>query len=109
MNEKRIALLNTKTGDFPGVFQYFLDEKAYWNTPFLSSPSSGDPLFVIFGRIMPYFLSFVKKKRTGARLGGEARVIRPLQGFSTLGLPFPERCPLAVDVGRALIAETASL
>jgi len=23
--------LNPKTGDFPGVFQYFLDEKAYWN------------------------------------------------------------------------------
>jgi len=63
MNGKRIPLLTPKTGGFASIFQYFLDERAYWNAPFLCSPSSGDPLFVIFDKIISHLLSFVKKKR----------------------------------------------
>jgi len=61
MKGKRIALLNPKTGENPGIFQYFLDERAYWNARFFSSPSS-IVLFVIFDKIISHLLSFVKKK-----------------------------------------------
>jgi len=72
MKGKRIALLTPKRGEFCSIFQYFLDERAYWNTSFLSSPSSGDALFVIFGNIMSYLLPFVNKKlvRGAERMGG---------------------------------------
>jgi len=81
MNGKRIALLNPKRGENFSVFQYFLDERAYWNALFDSSPSSSVLLSLIFDEIMPYILSFVKKKRVFNGLQ-RAMVLRPLGGLS---------------------------
>ena len=41
MNGKRIILLNSKTGENCSVFQYFLDERAYWNALIIPRTAEG--------------------------------------------------------------------
>ena len=55
-----IAPLTPKRGENSSKFQYFLDERAYWNAPFFPARVRVRLLSLFFWKIMAQWLPFVK-------------------------------------------------
>jgi len=83
----KVFALNAKMPDFSSKFQYFLDERGYWNAPFVKRlPKSGirekGSRFSSSGRIIAGFLPFVKNpvlrlvlRSRGVREGMPSRLL----------------------------------
>jgi len=99
MNGKRMPLLNPKTGENSSSFQYFLDERAYWNAliiPRTAENAEKEEVPVLdqltepaSPRLWQDYGTFAvicqeKRLRGAAACEGHAGFIAPLRGLSSI-------------------------